>query len=371
MAQIHAQALGRVGPLTVFLMLCATSIIWSLDPAQSSRRLVGLIFCMLIGLLLAFRFEPQRFLHLLSWVLLFTALASLVVVLVMPEVGRDAHGDWIGVFNHKNRLGVMMGLGLVVWFIKLIQKLGNPLGSVGALGMIGLMLVMSDAMTSILTGMIVIVLILSMPALQRSGTALIGALLILTSLLLPLLAFAVVYFLDVMIGILGRDVTFAARTIIWKTVTQHLRDRPFLGYGYEAYWQGKSGMSSEVVRAMGGFVPYSAHNGYLDIALAVGFPGLVIFLFLIGMNLDRALLYLRSARSTGAMTILAVLTFLLIFNTVESSFIEYNGIGWILFCLHHSDSGKRDASASAIYRRRWLRDYPSPYWEKHRSPCAK
>ena len=58
------------------------------------------------------------------------------------------------------------------------------------------------------------------------------------------------------------------RTVIWKSVLRFAADRRWLGYGFDVFWSH--------VRWAAGDLP-SAHNGYLDLLLAMGVVGLLIF----------------------------------------------------------------------------------------------
>ena len=65
---------------------------------------------------------------------------------------------------------------------------------------------------------------------------------------------------------MGRNATLTGRTSIWQAVLSFV-ERPMIGFGYENFWMGER---LNALRRMGG---NSAHNGYLEIYLNLGWIG--------------------------------------------------------------------------------------------------
>jgi exopolysaccharide production protein ExoQ len=71
----------------------------------------------------------------------------------------------------------------------------------------------------------------------------------------------------------GRDVTLTGRTEIWGGLVPEVWSRPLLGSGVESFWTDANKRLHDIGEA---------HNGYLDVALSLGFVGLaIVFLFLL------------------------------------------------------------------------------------------
>ena len=79
---------------------------------------------------------------------------------------------------------------------------------------------------------------------------------------------------------MGRDITQTGRTEIWEVaMTQLMQKSPILGFGRGTFWAPNSAFARAAGAAVGHqYIPPTAHNGYLDLALEIGFLGLVIFL---------------------------------------------------------------------------------------------
>jgi len=75
------------------------------------------------------------------------------------------------------------------------------------------------------------------------------------------------------------DATFTGRTDIWRYALGKLAAHPFLGYGFEAYWDTESvryGTDDPAAWVAGAA---HAHNGFVDVAITMGVPGLVLALW--------------------------------------------------------------------------------------------
>ena len=82
-----------------------------------------------------------------------------------------------------------------------------------------------------------------------------------------------------LVKLLPLDTTFTGRTDIWEFAISSLGLHPFLGYGFAALW----GTDSIENLIQNDQIEWAAtashsHNGYLDSALTMGYPGLVLII---------------------------------------------------------------------------------------------
>jgi len=100
------------------IFLAAISILWSDYPDLSFRRVIAILLTTFYALALYLRFPYQSFLHLLGAAFFIAILSSLFMVVLKPEWGimsfplREA---WQGVFGHKNTLGCVSVIALLVF----------------------------------------------------------------------------------------------------------------------------------------------------------------------------------------------------------------------------------------------------------------
>jgi O-antigen ligase len=128
----------------------------------------------------------------------------------------------------------------------------------------------------------------------------------------------------------GRDWTLTGRTLIWQETWELLQRRPLLGYGYGAFWAEDSEVASRVQEGVGWETP-SAHNGYLDLLLELGVIGLAFFGLSTCTTILRMFANAWSIHWTLLLSWCALLSFVLIYNLVESAMLQQNHLLTFLY----------------------------------------
>lgn len=74
------------------------------------------------------------------------------------------------------------------------------------------------------------------------------------------------------------DLTYTGRTTLWEFAGEMIAKRPWTGYGYDSFWGSKMLLATDQPfdRAWDIRTIVHGHNGYLDIALTLGLPALVV-----------------------------------------------------------------------------------------------
>jgi O-antigen ligase len=134
---------------------------------------------------------------------------------------------------------------------------------------------------------------------------------------------------EAILGLFGRDLTLTGRTELWAAVLDKISERPWLGYGFGAFWRGLEGQSADVWNIVRWEVPHS-HNGYLDIWLDLGLLGFSTFVFSFILVFSRSVNFLRQSKTKEGLLPLIFLTFLLMANLTESSFFREEFL-WSLY----------------------------------------
>jgi len=131
---------------------------------------------------------------------------------------------------------------------------------------------------------------------------------------------------------LGKDPSLTGRTEIWDSLMRKVADRPWTGYGYGAFW-GRIGESvpADWVRKETGWIVPSAHNGWIDLLVQLGWPGAVLVGGL--MTLTALIAVLRSMRSglSEGWWSLGFLAAFLVLSLSESILMAHQGLPWVLF----------------------------------------
>src|SRR5690606_21354638 len=73
---------------------------------------------------------------------------------------------------------------------------------------------------------------------------------------------------------LGKDPSLTGRTDIWAALMRRVADQPWTGFGYQAFW-GRDSIPAEFVRRETQWPVPSAHNGWIDLLVQLGWPGAI------------------------------------------------------------------------------------------------
>ena len=301
------------------LALIAGSVLWSIDPSETLKRamLYGVVILGAAGL--AGAYEGENILKLLLIACAVSAVSSLVAYFATPGMARMAvTGELRGVFPHKNAIGPVMAIGALVAFHKLSAGRGSQTLYTMLLALFILCAAMSRSATSLLTIFAYgagfgLTRLLHHPRFRQVG-------MILTALALPIALLAAAT-KDTVLSILGKDPTLTGRTVLWEFVQDNIRLRPFLGWGYAAFWQPDNPAANAISLTLGWYVP-QAHNGILEILIELGFVGMALFVTLWLRNLLLAAGRLRTPAKAFATTALLFYLSLLLMGASEAILLE-------------------------------------------------
>jgi exopolysaccharide production protein ExoQ len=323
----------RAGWAWALVALAITSTLWSEEPGLTLRRSVALVAPTALGVVLAQRFTRPELLRILGWSLGIAAVLSVFVSLALPSVGISTLNEygsaWQGVFTNKNSLGRAMAFASTTLVLVAMQSSRGRWLPWSAAGLTLTLVLLSRSASSLLIvfGMLALIplfrsLRLRTPA---AGAVWFGAVLLGVIGLTVALANESVVF-----DALGRDATLTGRTTLWAVVLASIGEQPWLGHGYNAFWQGWSGSSALVLSEVGWDTPH-AHNGFLDLALDLGLLGMALLVTALTVASRAALRSARTSALASGVWPLVFLSFLLLINVTESSLLRQHNIYWILF----------------------------------------
>lgn len=346
--------------LPMFALLSAA---WSVDARQSLISAVTLICFTLFCEYVAIEFSPEQRLELLTTAGALAALGSVGVVVLWPSVGLLG-GTWRGIFLHKQQCAGGMLLFLITGlYHRPVSALGRLLRPVYLLLCL-LVLVFSQSRTGWLATVLVLALATGLRLMRRFAAR---DALVLSFISVPLLGLLLTLLFasrDLLLASIGKDPTLSQRTIIWSAAWVEILRRPWLGYGYEAFWRGLQGESWRI-RLIAGWELGQAQSGYLDLWLQLGVLGLVILTLMLlqaGFHVSRQ--FRQAANPLITDWAICVLFFNLIYNISETDF-GYLHLGWLFFviaCLSLRDQTIVSASTYGGS------DLPMP--QQHAGPLA-
>lgn len=326
--------------LWILIGLALASTFWSDVPAATLRNSILLVQITLFAVYLAARYSLKEQLQLLAWTFGIGTLLSIVVALVLPSYGvmgmgstlnaeAIAHaGAWRGIYIHKNPLGRIMVLSSLVFLIFATSNHRERWVGWAGLGLSVSLILLSTSKTALVILLTIIALLPFYKALRWNYTIAVPFFITLI-LLAGSVATLFVSNAEAILGVLGRDLTLTGRTDVWTLSLEKLRERPWLGYGIEGFWRGMSGESADIWMALKWDVPHS-HNGFLDLALDLGWVGFSVFALSFLTVFFRAASWVNLTKTSEGLWPIAYLSFLLLANLTESSLLRQRVL-WILY----------------------------------------
>lgn len=321
-------------PVTLALALawCWLSASWAIEPAISVRRVARLTIQALTGFLIARELGYDRTMGALRWAVGAALVASLIAVVLLPEVGiqqqysmsePDTVPRWRGIFPEKNAAGAFASIAILIFLFD--AKAVRPWLRAAVVVAAAAMLWQSNSKTSmgVLAGALVVAFLLGHYnprfRLMLVPLAIVaGAALALTwdDLLAPFQA--ALYDTTLLTG----------RGPIWATLIDFIRDHPWLGSGFGSFWAiGPSGPVYQYADAT--WVResvYIGHNGFLDLWASIGLPGLLLALAATVVVPLVRLLIERGRRGGQIALLSAMILFFLGNNFTESNIFTLTSV---------------------------------------------
>ena len=320
---------------TIWLLIgiaCA-SVLWSFLPKLTPNRSIALVGSTLFGFYIATRYSIRDQLKLLSWSFAVIMILSLLIAIIIPSYGTMSYGihggSWRGIYTHKNWLGRVMTIsGIVFLIMALDQQRQRSLYWLG-LGCSFCLLLLSKSSSSIINCATIFSIIpiysifrwrylMMVPII--ASMAMIGSIFLL-------------WFNEnsaTLLGSIGKDATLTGRTDMWPHIIDMIAQQPWLGYGYNGFWQDWDSPGATVWYAAKWTAP-NAHNGILDLWLQLGLLGTIVFLIGFGLTLLRGASWLRNDKSWCSFWPITYPTYLILANVSESFLLNFNDLFWVLY----------------------------------------
>jgi O-antigen ligase len=318
--------------LVLLLAIAAGSIVWSVEPDQTQRRVIAILFTTLGGVVLGARWRWARLAEVLAVTFAILVVASLLAGLFVPSIGRMSvlfPGAWRGLWDEKNTFGGLMSFG-VLFFCSAALFARKRALLWGGMAVLGLALLLLSTSKTSLVALFLGLGVFGFVLLARRGGAMAVVAVYAAVLALVTLGAALWLAPNIFLELLGKDATLTGRTKIWAGVIRQARLRPWLGYGYGAVWTETSrwGPLAKITKEAG-FTAHHAHNSWLEQWLGLGWVGLSAWaLYYLGV-LGRAIWAVFTSR--GALLMFPFLMVYTLISLTESVALVYNDLRWVLF----------------------------------------
>lgn len=313
----------------------AVTLVWSPVPAIGARRLVLTAVSVVVVFTYADGFGVERLVRVMTGCLTALVFGSLLAGLIVPAAIHQATdlepslaGDWRGLFFHKNTAGLVAAVVAIIHFWRALER--RRFLYVSALAASLLLLLLSGAKTSLVA---LPLALLTAAAIHFLSGRLLGRFWLFVFAIIAFLMVAVIVraewdaieqFLDDPRGLTGRAAMWAALFQLGRTGAW------LLGVGYASIFA--VGESTPLAPYLEGWLVAagSAHNGYLELMLTVGVPGLVLVLLAFQIQPLWRLLGPSAVSSTTRNIALSILVFLAVHNVTETSLMDRGNVGFLL-----------------------------------------
>jgi exopolysaccharide production protein ExoQ len=317
--------------------LAYVSQYWSIDPGVTDRRVIALAINSAFAVYLGAVFRGVALPRVLMHTGLVMAVGSLIMVFLFPRIGvhqTDNAGLWRGLWYEKNQMGLVMVVAAVsaaacLAADNLSQNGRRPWVALLAFALTTLLVVATQSKTSLLCWMLGVGMVGGWWTLKQGGAAVTVAAVWLGVVLAAVGAWVWNTQSAVILEALGKDPSLTGRTLIWDALMRKVADRPWTGYGFSAFW-GKDSIPAREIRLETQWPVPSAHNGWIDLLVQLGWPGAVAVGILM---LTAAVLVLVRLNGMGAREgfwSLGYMTGFFVLSLSESVLLTHANLPWVL-----------------------------------------
>ncbi len=335
---LRFKTIARAWP-AVLVWACIVSLAfaskyWSIDPSMTGRRVIAMVISGSFAMYLGTTFHGHCLPRLLTHCAFIMGLLSFLMVFAVPSIGvhQDVNaGMWRGIWYEKNQMGMVMAAGgtaAAAWAASEDRRWKTPLLTIL---LCFLLVLAARSKTSLLCIMLGVGMVGALWTLKRGGPALAVA-----AVWMGVVGGAAGWWLWTyesaeILAALGKDPSLTGRTGIWDALFVKIAERPWTGYGYNAFW----GLDSEPalwVRYQTGWVVPSAHNGWIDLLVQLGWPGAVLVGTIMTSSYVLTLLRLPTAGLREGFWGIAYLSVYILLTFSESVLLSAQSLPWTL-CL--------------------------------------
>lgn len=327
-----------------FLLWMIVNVILSESPGVSAQRFALTVsvtsLAIMIPLLIPTRAAFNQCLGISALILLAMCYLGIVIAPELSIHGAADYaepflaGDWRGTFAHKNIASPVMAV---------LLYLGLYLAISGAFVAGPTILILAAIFLSFTAGKTSSALCLVMFALASLVSATQSLWLKRIMCFLPLLVLNLLTVGTVASEALANltkqlpvDSSFTGRTEIWELALTAVSEKPIIGHGFAAFWDsaGVIGRQTNFGAEWTATAAHS-HNSYLDLAVTIGLPGLVlaILIFVLAPLKNFHAIQAGGRNDPLARFFLTIWLFGLYYATTETFLLDRQNPTWFTFAL--------------------------------------
>ena len=303
-----------------FALAALASSLWSVDATATAWRSSIYIGMALLALAIA-RFDDRDATAMIGLVAGTAVVASVLLVVLRPDLGLGPNDYWKGVYTNRNSLAPLAAIGVLagVRFVLAPGRLrrtaavGLTAGSTAALVGAGSR-----------TAWVALVVAVAVSGLPLAYHRLAGRRSRRHAAAVTLAAAGVgaAGAVSALVAVWNVP-TLSQRRTMWRLVWDRILERPLGGYGFFTFWDIEE-LTQHVLLRRG-----SAHNSLVEVGLGLGLLGVLPFVVIVVLAARNAGLALWRRPGADTWMWAALVAFLLVENVTES-FVLWFSYSWVL-----------------------------------------
>jgi O-antigen ligase len=336
--------------ITILVLYCLLSSLWSIDFSVSLRRSTSLLFAYLYCIYIVTRFSHESLKFIIARVLCIIIVANVIAATFFGGVHLDdGHdGAWKGLAGHKNNLGRFASIGVIIFFgIYIYYKNKKHLIYTAIFLFV---LLMTTSKTSFAACLLAVLSFYIVDYLYKGKfiflyySKKIRWFFVLLFLVFSFVTLALIF--PLVFELLDRDFTFSGRTKIWNYALMLVEGQNYFGTGYKTFWIDSMTWDFFYYNPYWGGenITGNGHSGYLDIYLELGIVGGVIFIVLLLSYVYKIIkcIYLGSINILVFIS-LPIFVFSMIYNVFETNYLSNRlDLLWFLFVIFYMSMHERE-----------------------------
>jgi exopolysaccharide production protein ExoQ len=324
-----------------YLALAGASVLWAFKPEYALIRFVSQL--MIIVSIVVPTILAARSADLMRCLFLCFAFASIMnIPFVLNEEPNFNAGKSIGYpgfFSFKGVLGECATITLLLAFHEMFYP-GLRRTFAGVVIVVAIWLTFESQSKGAL-GFAIISPLAAALALAVAWKMRISVATILSCIIVCYIIFSTIsgFSMNKLSWYLYSNYTFSGRTVIWDFAKYEIARRPLLGWGYQSFWL--VGPDAPSVVDAPGWVKTmpSAHSGYLDVQLELGYVGFALLLGFIFTTL-RAIGRVADRDRTRAWLMLTLALYVMLTNVIETTWVRGGETLWVIFVIVAAEAGR-------------------------------
>ncbi len=268
----------------ILVLYCIISSVWSVNYHYTLFLSLHLCVVLLIGLIFVNQYNRDEIINMLLIYSFILTLLNVISIIFLKDISIDSDGRYQevyrGLFSQKNGLGKYMSLSIFIasWSIFYNKGLKYKIISGTTIFLATICLYLSKSSTS-MGFTVLIIFLITMFKMVKSKKIVIYSCLSILAISIFVLINPPTWFSYFLQYTFDRDLTFTGRTYIWEIAKNHINSSPYIGYGYQGFWSNDH--YNVYVWRLISFNPTHSHNGFIDLVLALGCIGTILYLFIV------------------------------------------------------------------------------------------